>query len=537
VSYAAVAVRLLATRRLVAVGVAVVVAAGLVASSDAAAQPVGAAGARPNIVVIITDDMRADQIDTMPTVMTDVVGKGRRFDLAFAGDPLCCPSRLSFLRGQEAHTHTVYNTVNATTSSSPYSRYSGGVWAKRVGVDRPTLANWLDQLGYFTVESGKFLNGYAGRTGIPGWDFWRQKLGGYYDFKVSVNGQWVVYDHGEYEADVVTDQAVAGIQASGTAPLFLWTAYFAPHTPFLPPARYDTASEAPGCEDEDITQLPSFDEAARDVGGLKDKPRWLKRRPALTTAEVREMGETRMVDSCRALLAVDDGVARILAALEQKDPGLDNTIVLFTSDQGVQNGQHQHDAKKVPYEETIRVPFAIRADGLLGGSASVDREHLVDNVDLAPTLLDLVGVDPASIRPGCPDSNDVYERRCVERGGGFDGTSFAPLFTGGPYTPRTEVLLEHWDPRAVASSLGFEYVPSYCGVRSATAKLVVYDRGRGLDWEAYDLVADPNELRSVVYSGTDGVPKFRTGGKAIYDALAPVLARVCDPPPPQHAGL
>jgi hypothetical protein len=74
-------------------------------------------------------------------------------------------------------------------------------------------------------------------------------------------------------------------------------------------------------------------------------------------------------------------------------------------------------------------------------------------------------------------------------------------------------------------------------VRTANAKLIAYDRGRGLDWEGYDLVDDPHELRSLVYSGTSGVAKFRPGGRAIYDALRPALERLCDPAPPQHAGV
>ena len=133
-------------------------------------------------------------------------------------DSLCCPSRSSVPRGQYAHTHTGA-TDTRSTAPVPRARTSGtpgGLWAKKTGVDRPTLATWLDQAGYFTAESGKFLNGYSGQTGPPGWDFWRQKAGNYFDFKVAVNGQWVSYTHGEYEADVVTDHAVAGIEASGT---------------------------------------------------------------------------------------------------------------------------------------------------------------------------------------------------------------------------------------------------------------------------------------------------------------------------------
>jgi N-acetylglucosamine-6-sulfatase len=495
-----------------------------------------AATQRPNIVVIMTDDMRFDQLHVMKTVMSQLAGQGRSFNDYFATGVICCPSRTSFLRGQYVHTHSVYETVDSSDDpNDPYARYSGGVWAKAVGVDQPTIANWLQDLGYFTAESGKFLNSYPGLQPPSGWNFWRQKLGNYTNFKVVVNGKYVRYGKNAYEADVVTNYAIDGIHAAGTNPLFLWLAYFAPHEPWTPPARYSTNAKAPQCKNQKITQLPSFNEASRDaVDGMNDKPAWESRTP-YTAAEAKDLGVTRLVKGCRTLLAVDDNIKKVIAALNAKDPGLDNTIIVFTSDQGVEDGQHMQGDKKVVYDETIHLPFIVRADGLLGGTPSVDDTHLLTNIDLAPTLVELAGGDPTTIHPGCPNSDDKFEDACEARGGGFDGYSFAPLLTGqGAYTPREDFLIEHWSPLA-KTEIGDD-PPAFCAVRTMDTKLIRYWRGPdlGVDWEAYDLATDPNELHSLVYTGADGEPAFRGNGQSIYDALHPRLVTLCDPTPPEY---
>jgi hypothetical protein len=194
-------------------------------------------------------------------------------------------------------------------------------------------------------------------------------------------------------------------------------------------------------------------------------------------------------------------------------------------------------AKKVPYEETIRLPFVVRADRWLEETPRVDATNLVLNIDVAPTLLALAGhPDPASVAPGCPNSDDAFEDACVDAGGGFDGESFAPLIDPslGPYVGRDAFLIEHWDP-LVQTSTGTD-VPAYCAVRTHDAKLIRYWKGSswGFDWEGYDLAADPFELHSLVYSGRDGVPTFRGRGREIYDELLPELIRLCDPRPPEY---
>jgi len=236
---------------------------------------------------------------------------------------------------------------------------------------------------------------------------------------------------------------------------------------------------------------------------------------------------------CEASLAMDDGVGRIVDALQTKDPGLRNTIIVFTSDQGLQNGAHMQTEKKVPWDESAKLPFVVRDDALLRGQPAIDRD-LLANIDLAPTVLDLTG---ATGSPGCGTDSSIYATTCRARGGGFDGFSFAPVLSGSGYTPRSVLLMEHWDPSALT-----EKVPTYCAVRSRTGLLVRYwaDDTSKSDWEGYDLTTDPSMLHSLVYSaeGTPATatPTFRPGGEALYLSLVSALHRLCSPQPPEYPG-
>ena len=515
----------------------VLVASGVVVAGSVGPASVTAQPTRPNIVVIITDDMRHDQMGDMPTVMTELVGKGRSFDAGFIVDPICCPSRTSILRGQYAHTTSVYDI------DGPW-----GGWGQIISADleKEMLPVWLDRAGYFTAEAGKYQNGYNALVKPPGWDYWRGKKGGYInnfsfacvapDPSCPVTSRWQVYNSKNpgYEAHQVTARALEAIQRSGSQPLFGYFAFYAPHGPMTPEAKY--AGETERCGDVDYRTSPSFNEPMTDTAvidgltGMKDKSRWSKNRKPWTDQHALEDGVTRPRDACRSLLSVDDGIARILTELDAKDPGLGNTIVIFTSDQGVQYGEHAWELKRVPYEGTIRVPYVVRADGLLGEQRTTDASNLVLNIDLAPTIVDLAG---ATGTPGCA-AEEPFRTPCLDRGGGFDGESFASLLTPDvaqmpTFSDRVFLIEMHDDGT----------FPEYCAVRSRDAKLIRYDKDAGADFEGYDLSgaygrADPHELHSVVYSGADGVPKFRAGGKQLFDDLYPALEQLCDPLPPDY---
>lgn len=499
----------------------------LVAALLAPTPAVTAQGASPNIVVILTDDMRTDQLAKMPTVQSELVARGTTFTNMLIQDPLCCPSRVAFLRGQMAHTTGTYNVQ--------YSDYGGWSWVRRAKLENETLAVWLDRAGYFTAEVGKYVNGYNSLVKPPGWDYWRGKRGGYLnDFSFAciapdpscpTSSRWQAYSSTNpgYEADEVTVRAVEAIERSGSAPLFGWFAYYAPHNPHTPPSRY--ANETTICGDADLSLIndPAFNERVQDtVDGTSDKPRWLKNRGAFSASKISSY-RTQMKQSCRALLAVDDGVASILGALDAKDPGLTNTIVIFASDQGTENGEHMHPHKKVPYDATARAPFVLR----MPGPSTPTIDALLSNIDLAPTLLEITG---ASGSPDCPsDPTGGYRAACEARGGGFDGMSFAALLQGGDFVERQAILLEHWDPVTISGK-----VPTYCSVRTKTAQLTRYyaNATAGPDWEGYDLTADPHQLHSLVYStDASGTARFRPGGQALFDALYPALKTLCSPLP------
>ena len=510
------------------ISVAALVATAVVATAFVVPDAVTAQAPPPNIVVILTDDMRFDQMDDMPTVMGELVGKGRSFERGFIVDPVCCPSRASFLRGQYAHTTSVFDI--------------DGPWGGRnqlltAGVETEMLNTWLDPT-HFTALVGKYLNGYNS-VSLPGpagsWDFGRVLHKPGYPA-----GTWTYTDGTsrrtgqEYSTDFLTRSAVRAIGDAGDEPVFLWYAPYAPHNPMTPAPSYE--DETAQCGDVDYRVSPAFDEARTDtvvvdgLSGMKDKARWQKNRKPFSSAKALNEGRNKPRNGCRALLSVDDGVADILAALEQKDPGLNNTVVVFSSDQGVQYGEHDWLPKRIAFEGTIRVPFVVRADGLLGEQPTVDAENLVLNIDLAPTLLDLAGVSGS---PGCP-AEDPFRARCLQRGGGFDGTSFIALLdsTVAPapgFADRVFLIEMHDDGP----------FPEYCAVRSADAKLIRYDRDAGADFEGYDLTgaygrADPFELHSVVFSTNRGVVRFRAGGRELYEDLYQSLRSLCDPLPPGY---
>jgi N-acetylglucosamine-6-sulfatase len=273
-------------------------------------------------------------------------------------------------------------------------------------------------------------------------------------------------------------------------PLFFYLSHFLPHAPAKPAAKYATD---PRCDGVTTSQRLSFNEA--DVA---DKPRSIRSRQLMTAEQQLYVGTTLPTNQCRALLSVDDGVATVLQAL--RDTGrLANTFLVFMSDNGLLLGEHGVQAEKIlTYEEAIRIPLMIRYDPLMAGQGSVDR-HLVMNVDIAPTIADLVGLD---VRPGCP--TPPYGP-CD---GGFDGRSLMPLLAGTSSGWRDDILVEN---------------QRSCGVRTEQH---VFVRHRTGEEELYDLGADPYQLQNLLF----GAPTPEV--TALRDRLFERLKVLCQPPAP-----
>ena len=450
------------------------------------------AATRPNIVFVIADDMRDDQLAGMPIVGAELVGKGVTFPNGFASRPLCCPSRVSILRGQYAHTTGIY------TNTAP----SGGYTAFRDrGLESSTLATWLDAAGYRTGLFGKYLNEYGpGNTVVPpGWDRWvgiDESNAAYSDYDLNIDGTITHFGTtaADYSTDVLSGYADAFIRGTPTdSPLFAYVSYSAPHEPYRPSAAY---ANDPRCANATTTNRPSFNEA-----DVNDKPSEIRNLAPLSAADQTLFGTTLPQKQCRALLSVDDGVGRVLDALG--DTGrLGDTLIVFVSDNGLFLGEHRlPDTKGKTYEEAVNIPFVVRYDAIPGVTGTVD-DRIVANIDLAPTATEAAGI---SVTPGCP--TPPYGS-CT---GGFDGRSLLPLLNGTATGWRSGILLES---------------PNWCGIRTARYNFTRY--GSGFE-ELYDLQADPFQLDNSLF-GT-----ITAQEQAVRDALLSDLRVLCSPSPPNFS--
>ncbi len=432
----------------------------------------------PNIVLIVTDDQRFDALGRMPQVKANITDHGVKFDNMIVDNPWCCPSRASILTGQRSHTTKVWN------NNPPY----GGFPAFQ---DDSTIATWLRDAGYRTALVGKYFSGYEKSPSyVPqGWDIWRAltyRRYAYTNYKVSENGLERYYGTraADYKTDVLADYADSFIRStSSTSPLFLYFAPNAPHVPATPAGKYSTSN----------LNLPSFKPPSYNEADMTDKPAYMRGLPQLTSTSNPLATRKKQY---KALLSVDDAVAQLTRALA--DTGrLDNTVIVYTSDNGYLWGEHRWlgttGGKVVPYIESLRVPFIVRYDPLTS-VASTD-SHLVSNIDIAPTLAELAGVTAP----------------------GAEGASMVPFLSGRDDPAwRQDTLIEH--VQDASESAGS--VPTYCGVHSDRFTYVVYATG---EKELYDHTLDPFELNNVADD-----PAYAAAETEMHARLL----QLCDPVPP-----
>lgn len=426
--------------------------------------------AKPNIIVIMTDDATAADMDVMLKTRELIGKKGITFTNSFVDFPICCPSRASFLTGQAAHNHQVLG--NAVLRHGGYQTFKA--------TQDNSLPIWLQKGGYFTAHMGKYLNGFSAADGIPpGWNLWNgiaDDEGSYSYYNYTINNNGVPHRYGktpiDYKTDVQTQKAAEFIaaQKNATQPFFLWLAPQAPHTK-TPESQNESGVPDPAPRHIDalssiaLPMLPSFNEA-----DMSDKPEFMKLLPPLTSAQIEEI--THLFKRRReSLLAVDDMVERVVKSLEAAGK-LENTYIFYTSDNGWMTGEHRRPgAKYVAYEESVRVPLLIRGPGI---PADETRNQLVNNLDMVATIEELTQISPERLP---------------------DGHTLTPLFKQADAPWRSVILFQGMDQNSfpnVATVFG-----RYQAVRTQQYKYIEHLSEKGLfEQEFYDLAKDPYELES-----------------------------------------
>jgi arylsulfatase A-like enzyme len=415
---------------------------------------------RPNIVLILADDMDAGLLASMPNVKRLIADRGATFERAYASYPLCAPSRATILTGRYAHNTGVLSNGQGGTPGG-YPAFHAGA------AERSTIATWLTSAGYRTAFLGKYLNQYYSTFVPPGWSTWAATttiesflIG--FDYRLNQNGRSVAYgsDPASYATDVLTRQSLAFIRRSVSAgkPFFLLAAVAAPHWPATPAPRH-----AHLFANARVPRTPSFGEV-----DTSDKPPFLRAAPLPPKAIQGLDGIQR--NRLRSLRAVDEAVKAIHDRLMSLGV-LDRTFLVFTADNGLRMGQHNMMGKRTGYEEDIRLPLVVRGPGVPAG---IKLQHLVTNADLAPTFAAWAG---------------------AARRHGVDGRSFATLVDGTPPAPsgwRHVVPLEHWREKPM-----YDFpipLPDYKGLRSRRYTYVEYKTGHR---ELYDNTNDPHQLRNL----------------------------------------
>ena len=428
-------------------------------SSCTALEAVGLVKSKPNIIFILTDDMDTSLLPYMENANKLIAEQGATFTNYFVTSSACCPSRASTVSGQYPH------NTNILENSPGFRNFY------RNGKEEQTVATWVKDAGYQTSLVGKYMNGYpvtAGNKYVPpGWDDWHSFLHHdaddeegwyYYNYELSENGELTYYGYTpeEYSTDLLAGLALSFMEQNlaENDPFFIYFSPMSPHGPSTPAPRHETAfpdleyPQKPSFLEEDTSDKPSIVYSLQDPRDEYDVYD--------ANAQFRNRAQT--------LLAVDEMVLQTVQLLERYEQ-LDNTYIIFTSDNGFHMGEHGLSAgKMLAYEEDILVPLLVRGPGIEPNTIVT---QIVGNIDIAPTIADMAGTKYSDL---------------------VDGRSFLPLIhTQADQIPewRKNLLIEtgYWDRDS--------RIIKYRGIRNESFKYIEYVNG---ELEYYDLVNDPYEL-------------------------------------------
>jgi arylsulfatase A-like enzyme len=387
---------------------------------------------RPNFLIIITDDQRYDTMQYMPNTQALIFDQGVTFDEGYVTTPFCCPSRSSILTGMYAHNHWVHE------NNTP--------------LEFKTMVEDIQKNGYFTGLVGKYLNSWKGETRYE-YDFWVSFWGGtmpnYYDPDLDVNETWS--KHTGYATYLFRDYAIQFLdEASNQRKPFLFI--FSPNAPHAPytPAKEDVNT---------YTDLEPFRPESFNELDISDKPLSIANQDLMTDEDIQGIDNLRR-RQILTLVALDRSIPDIINKLEEIGE-LDNTLIIFLSDNGKHWGEHRLTSKSTAYEESVKVPFALRYPDLVP-VPFVDDSHLVANIDIAPT---------------------IYELSETKMPNTVDGLSLVGLLNGTTEW-RDMLLLEAWPDRGPWSAVH-------------TGDMIYIETEGDLS-EFYDLTIDPFQMDNII---------------------------------------
>ena len=430
---------------------------------------------QPNILYIMADDHAAHAISAYGSKINKtpnidrIANEGVRLANCFCTNSICTPSRAAILTGQYSHKNGVYTLNDALDPK------------------RDNVAKELQHAGYQTAMIGKWHLQFE----PAGFDYWNilPGQGVYYDPIFLTPGKKT--QHRGYCTDLIGDFSIEWLkQRNRSKPFFLMSHHKAPHRPWDPAPKYkDLFSQQSIPEPDNL--YDHYEGRARSVStvtmkvgeDMNDRDVKTHRPDDLKGDAMRKWAyQLYIKDYLRCIQSVDDNVGRLLDYLESE--GLaENTIVIYTSDQGFFLGDHGWFDKRLMYEESLRMPFLLRYPAHV--KAGIVNRDMVLNIDFAPTFLDYAGAS-------CP-----FE---------IQGRSFRQNLEG--HTPkhwRTAMYYRYW-----MHNTSDHHVPAHYGIRTDRWKLIYY-YGKPLgmtganlpettpDWELFDMRNDPREMHNLYH--------------------------------------
>jgi len=388
--------------------------------------------------------------------MDRMAAQGAHLANAFVSTSLCSPSRASILTGQYMHHHHIVDNQRPEPPGTVF------------------FPQYLQKAGYQTAFIGKWHMGHEDDSPRPGFDYWAslKGQGTYLNPTLNINNQHQTL-HG-YTTDVMTDQALSWLKDGRDTrrPFFLYLSFKAVHYPFQPAERYKGRYKK--------AQVKRPETMANTERNYQTQPHWVReRRYSIHGVDHMETGQydNDPVPSfdelyrqyCETVHGLDENIGRVLKYLDET--GLSkSTLVVYMADNGFELGEHGFYDKRDAFEESIRIPMLAYAPGLIKPGTKITQ--MVQNIDIAPTLLDAAGVQ-------------------ITKAAGIDGRSFLPLLRGEPVKWRDHILYEYyWE-------WNFPATPTVFAIRTERYKYIFY---HGL-WDHdgfYDLQTDPHERHNLI---------------------------------------